>query len=251
MRIAVAGGTGLVGRHTVRAITATQHEAVIIARSHGVDVITGHGLGQALVGVDALIDVTNTSARTLDDVTEFFGTATRNLLAAEAAAGVRHHVLLSIAAVERVPGNPHYAGKLLQERLVGESAVPWTILRATQFHGFAAMVAGWSQHDGQAVVPPLLLQPVAARDVGQKLATLAVGTAQGRLRDFAGPDTQDLVDMARRTLAARGKTLRLIPSWRGPFGIEAAGEVFLPSADAELADTTFDAWSATEDAIAG
>lgn len=250
MRIAVAGGTGLVGRHAVHALEDAGHETVVIARSHGVDVITGQGLAQALVGVDALIDVTNTPARTLDGVKDFFGTATRNLLAAEVTAGVRHHVLLSIAAVERVSGNSHYVGKLLQERLVQEAAVPSTILRATQFHEFAAMVVGWTQRDGQAVVPPLLLQPVAARDVGQKLAALAAAGPQGRVPDFAGPDTQDLVDMARRNLAVRGEMLRLVPSWRGPFGPEAAGEVFLPGEDAELAETTFDAWLDSEDATA-
>jgi uncharacterized protein YbjT (DUF2867 family) len=251
MRVAVVGGTGLVGRHTVRALAEAGHDAVVVTRSTGVDLVAGTGLDDALDGAEAVIDVTSTTAPDLEEVLAFFGTATAHLLAAEERVGTRHHVLLSIAGVDRVDGNPHYAGKRRQEELVREGAVPFTILRATQFHEFAGMVVDWTRQGDTATVPPLLVQPVAAADVGRVLAEVATGEPQGRSIDLAGPGPQDLVDMARRTVAARGESVRLIPSWRdGPFGIDMAGEVLLPGPDARLAPTTFDAWLATEGSIA-
>lgn len=251
MRVAVIGGTGLVGRHTVHALGEAGHDAVAVSRSAGVDVVTGAGLDEALAGADAVIDVTNNGSVDLDEVRAFFSAATQNVLAAEARAGVRHHVLLSIVGLDLVKGNAHYAGKRLQEELVSAGDIPSTILRASQFHEFAAMVAGWTLQDGTSTVAPMLLQPVAARDVGQVLAEIAAGAPQGRARDLSGPEPQDMVDMARRTLAVRGEQVRLVPSWRnGPFGVEMAGEVLLPGPDARLAPTTFDAWLDSEDAKA-
>jgi hypothetical protein len=116
-------------------------------------------------------------------------------------------------------------------------------LRGTQFHEFAGIVVAWTRKGQVAVVPPLLVQPVAAADVGDALGEIAAGAPQGRVTDLAGPEPQDLVDMARRTLSARGESIRLIPSWRtGLFGVEAAGEMLLPGPEARLAPTTFDAW---------
>lgn len=245
MRVAVVGGTGLVGRYVTEALTRAGHDAVIIARSHGVDLRSGDGLDQALAGVEAVIDVTNSTDSDPDKVRAFFGAATGNLLAAERRAGVGHHVVLSIVGVDLVEGNAHYAGKRHQEALVEAGDVPSTILRATQFHEFAEMVVSWTRRGDVATLPPLLVQPVAAADVGTILAEIATGPPQGRARDLAGPEPQDLVDMARRALAARGESIRLVPSWRGgPFSVEMAGEVLLPGPDARLAPTTFDAWLA-------
>jgi len=227
------------------ALTRAGHDAVIIARSHGVDLRSGDGLDQALAGVEAVIDVTNSTDSVPDKVRAFFGAATGNLLAAERRAGVGHHVVLSIVGVDLVQGNAHYAGKRHQEALVEAGDVPSTILRATQFHEFAEMVVSWTRRGDVATLPPLLVQPVAAADVGTILAEIATGSPQGRARDLAGPEPQDLVDMARRALAARGESIRLVPSWRnGPFNVEMAGEVLLPGPDARLAPTTFDAWLA-------
>ncbi|MGH3197812.1 MAG: SDR family oxidoreductase [Streptosporangiaceae bacterium] len=244
-RIAVAGGTGNVGRHVVAALRGAGHEAVVLSRASGMDLMTGHGLDDALADATAVVDVLNTPAVDPDGVRAFFGTTTRNLLAAEERAGVRHHVLLSIVGVDRVQGNVHYEGKRLQEELVTAAPVPGTIVRATQFHDFAAMVVGWTRREGAATVAPLLVQPVAPSDVGDALARIALGSPAGTV-ELAGPGPQDLVDMARRTLAARGDAIRLIPTWRGLFGPEMAGEVLLPGPDAMLAPTTFEQWLATE-----
>jgi uncharacterized protein YbjT (DUF2867 family) len=221
MRIAVIGGTGTVGRHTVAALRRAGHDAVGLARSRGVDVSTGEGLDAALVGIDAVVDVTSVLAHDPDTARRSFAAATRNVLAAEQRTRVTHHVLLSIVGVDRIEGSARFAGKRVQEELVSAGPIPFTILRATQFHEFAGMVVAWSRRGEIAVVPPLLMQPVAAADVGAVLAEIAAGAPRGRATDLAGPEPQDLVDMARRTLAARRASIRLVP-------------------------TTFDAWLAAQ-----
>ena len=243
MRIAVMGGTGVLGRHTVEALRRSGHDTVVIARSRGVDISSGQGLEDALVGVDAVIDVTNLQAPDAEATRNLFAAATRNLLAAEQRARVQHHVLLSIVGIDRLEGNAHFAGKRRQEELLSNSPIPVTIQRATQFHEFAGMVVAWTRQGQVATVPPLLVQPIAAADVADVLAEIATSAPQGRVTDLAGPEPQDLVDMARRTLAARGESIRLIPSWRtGLFGLDAAGEVLLPGPEARLGRTTFDVW---------
>src|SRR5215475_7647760 len=134
MRIAVVGGTGVAGRHTVKALRQAGHDTVVVSRSCGVDVFTGEGLDDALVGVNTVIDVSNVQVPNAEESRNRFATTTRNLLAAEQRAQVRHHILLSIVGVDRIEGNAHYAGKRLQEELVSDAEVPVTIQRATQFH---------------------------------------------------------------------------------------------------------------------
>lgn len=244
MRVAVAGGTGLAGRHTVKALRNAGHDAVVLARSLGVDLTTGEGLADTLVGVDAVIDASNTPTSSPEQARAWFATTTGRLLAAERQAGVGHHVVLSIVGVDRVQDNAHYAGKRAQERAALAGPVPATILRATQFFDYAAMVVGWTRQGRVARVPPLLLQPVAVADVADVLVQVAVGAPQQGVVELAGPEPQDLVDMVRRLLAARGESLRLLPGWGGRFGVELAGEVLLPGPDAQIAPTTFEAWLA-------
>lgn len=246
MRIGVAGATGNIGARTVAVLEQAGHEVVGISRSLGVDLTTGDGLDAALTGVEAVIDTTSYEAADRDAAMAYFGTTTRNLLAAEERAGVRHHVLLSIVGVDRIEGNAHYAGKREQERLVTEGPVPWTIVRATQFYDFAATVTSWTEQDGAAAIPPLLVQPIAPADVADILAEIATGTPQGRYRDVAGPESQDLVDMARRTNDARGHAVKLVPTWSSLFGLEMAGDVLLPGEAARIAPTTFDEWLAKQ-----
>ncbi|MEV4165798.1 SDR family oxidoreductase [Nonomuraea dietziae] len=246
MRIAVAGATGNIGALTVAALERDGHHVTRISRSLGVDLSTGAGLEDALTGVEAVVDATNGPAADRQQAVAYFGTSTRNLLAAEERAGVRHHVLLSIAGVDRIEGNAHYAGKREQERLVSAGPVPWTIVPATQFHDFAAMVAGWSEQDGVATIAPLLVQPIAPADVAEVLAEIAAGEPRGRHADIAGPEPQDLVDMARRTHQALGRTVKLVPTWSTTFGPEMAGNVLLPGEGARITPTTFDQWLAQQ-----
>ena len=245
MRIAVAGATGNIGTRTVAALERAGHDVVPISRALGIDLTTGAGLDDVLTDVSAVVDVTNAPPMDEAATVEHFGRTTSNLLAAEERAGVRHHVLLSIVGVDRVPGNAHYAGKREQERLVATGPVPWTIVPATQFHDFAGMVAAWTESDGVATIAPLLVQPVDPSDVGRVLAEVATGEPQGRYPDLAGPRPEDLVDMARRTYAARGREITLVPTWSGPFGEDMAGTALLPGPGARIAPTTFDEWLAS------
>ncbi|BBY49197.1 nucleoside-diphosphate sugar epimerase [Mycolicibacterium arabiense] len=245
MRIAVAGATGNIGARTVSALERDGHDVVPISRSLGVDLLTGDGLDAALGGVDVVVDTVSSPPVDPDETRRYFATATTNLLAAEERAGVRHHVLLSIVGIDRMDGGTaHYAGKREQERLVEAGGVPWTIVPATQFHDFAAMAASWTERDGVAIIAPLLVQPIAPDDIAAVLAEVATGAPQGRHVDVAGPEPQDLVDMARRTHAVLGRDVRLIPSWSGPLGLEMAGNVLLPAENARIAATTFDQWLA-------
>lgn len=246
MRIAVAGATGNIGSLTVAALERNGHDVVRVSRALGVDLRTGDGLDGALDGVAAVVDAVNAPAADRDETVAYFAATTQNLLAAEARSGVRHHVLLSILGVDRVEGNAHFAGKREQERLVAAGPLPWTIVRATQFHDFAEMVAGWTERDGVATIAPLLVQPIAPGDVADVLAEIATGAPLRRHVDVAGPEPQDLVDMARRTLAARGRSVKLVPTWSTGFGPELAGDVLLPGEGARLAPTSFDDWLALQ-----
>lgn len=245
MRIAVAGATGNIGARTVSFLERDGHEVKRISRSLGVDLITGEGLDAALEGVDAVVDAISSPPISPDETREYFATTTRNLLAAEERAGVRHHVLLSIVGIHRMGGGTaHYWGKREQERLIEEGRVPWTIVPATQFHDFAALAASWTERDGVAAIAPLLVQPIAPDDIAQVLAEVATGEPQGRYVDVAGPETQDLVDMARRTYDVLGRKVKLVPTWSGPLGEEMAGNVLLPGENARIASTTFEQWLA-------
>jgi len=244
MRIAVAGATGRIGQLTVETLERDGHQTVAVSRQAGVDAYTGDGLDAALRGADAVIDATNTASADEAEIVDFFGTVTRNLLAAGERAGVRHHVLLSIVGIDHRQRVAHYAGKREQERLVTAGPVPWSIVRATQFHDFAAMVAGSVERDGTATIAPLLVQPIAPADVAAVLAEVATGAPLLATQDIAGPRTEDLVDMARRTFTARGQDITLVPTWRGTFGPDMAGEVLLPGDGARLGPTTFEDWLA-------
>ncbi|MFV8053272.1 SDR family oxidoreductase [Mycobacterium sp. 48b] len=246
MRIAVAGATGNIGARVVAALRGAGHEVVPISRSAGVDLSTGEGLDAALTGVQAVVDAISAPPTDRDSTVDYLGTATGNLLAAEDRAGVAHHVLLSIVGIHGIEGNPHYAGKREQEKLIEAGPVPWTIVPATQFHDFAEMVVSWTEQEGPdgltAPIAPLLVQPIDPDDVAAVLAEVVVGDPQGRHVDVAGPQTQDLVDMARRTLAARGREVTLVPTWSAVFGLDMAGNALLPGESARLAPTTFEQW---------
>lgn len=250
MRIAVAGGTGVVGGHVVESGRAAGHEVVVLARSAGADVITGVGLSDALQGVDAVIDVTNTTTLSAAKAVAFFETATRNLLAAEEAAGVGHHVALSIVGIDGIDSS-YYAGKLAQERAVAAGTVPFTIARAAQFHEFPGqLLSGMS--GPVAMMPKLLMRPVAAREVGAHLVRVASGAAAGRARDLVGPRDEILLDLARRQLAYDGAR-RLVLGVRlpGTYGKGLASGSLRGDADALQGEITFDEWLRTEDHVRG
>ena len=246
MKIAIAGGTGVVGRHTVDAVRSAGHEAVILSRSRGVDLLTGEGLDAALVGADAVIDTANVTTLDAAAAIEFFTTATGNLVSAAADAGVRHVVLLSIVGVDRIPYD-YYAGKVAQEKVVAAGRVPWTIQRATQFHEFAGQMFDRARIGPFHLAPNARTQPVAASEVGERLTALAAGAPQGAARDFAGPREERLADMVRAYARATGHR-GWIPAINIPTkqmsGMRAGHA--LPGADADLGRQTFAEWVATQ-----
>jgi uncharacterized protein YbjT (DUF2867 family) len=240
MKLAVAGGTGLVGRLVVEEAAARGHDVVVLARSEGVDLTTGTGLDERLVGVDAVVDTTNHVSQKRAAAEGFFGDVTRHLLEAEAAAGVGHHLVLSIVGIDDVDTG-YYAGKRLQERLVAEGRVPWTILRATQFHEFAEQALGFARVGPISLVPRMLSQPVAAREVAGHLVDLAEAGPSGRAPELAGPERHDMVDLARRVAGGR----RVVPvRLPGKAGRAMRAGALCPSGDGPRGRVTFEEWLA-------
>jgi uncharacterized protein YbjT (DUF2867 family) len=242
MKVAVAGGTGTVGHHVVAALEASGHEAVVLSRRTGVDLMTGDGLDAALAGADAVVDVTSTPTMSSRRSRDFFTTVTSRLLAAEQRAGVRHHVALSVVGADR-GRTGHYAGKLAQERLVEAGPVPWTILRATQFHEFASQVHAGMTAGPWHLAPRMRTQPVAASEVGARLAELATGAPAGRARELAGPHEAWLPDLVRawdRAVGGSGHVLGVpLP---GVLGRAMRRGWLLPGPDADRGRQTFGQW---------
>lgn len=242
LTIAVAGGTGVVGRHVVDAVRQAGHKAVVLSRGTGVDLTTGAGLDAALASVDAVIDTANITTLSATAATRFFTAATGNLVTAAERAGVAHVVLPSIVGIDRMP-HDYYAGKVAQERLVEASPVPWTILRATQFHEFAGQLFERARLGPLHVAPRARVQPIAAREVGERLAALAAGPAQGRVADLAGPREERLDDMVK-AYARRTGHGGWIPSVSLP-GAQMKGMragYALPAPGAILGTQTFAEW---------
>jgi uncharacterized protein YbjT (DUF2867 family) len=245
MRVAVAGGTGLTGRHVVDTLRNLGHEPVVLARSTGVDLLTGAGLDAALESVAAVVDVSDVKATRRRTAVGFFDTAGRVLLAAERRAGVAHHVVLSIVGVDRVPIG-YYAGKLRQEQVAAAGRVPCTVLRATQFHEFPRQLL--ERVPGPlAVAPAARVRPVAVREVAEVLAELAVGPPLGTAPELAGPREEFLPDMVRAVVNANGLRRLVVPvPLVGPAGRAVAAGGLLPADEAPRARQTFDQWLAEE-----
>lgn len=242
MRIAIAGGTGLVGQHVTSIVRERGHHAVVLSRSTGVDITSGQGLAQKLEGADAVIDVLSISTLKAAESEEFFITTTRALLKAEQDAGVPHHVALSIVGINKAPFD-YYAGKVAQEHTITAGDVPWTIQRATQFHEFAPQMFGQAKVGPLHLAPKMRTQPIAAREVAETLVTLAEGAPVGRPADLAGPREENLVEMIRAYARATGHR-GWIPSigLPGPFGKAQRDGSLLPEAGAKLGSQTFAEW---------
>lgn len=246
MRIAVAGGTGTVGRYAVQTAHERGHEVVLLTRGNGVDVLRGSGLEQALADVDVVIDTLNSTTLSTKQAVEFFETATRQLLTAEKRSGVRHHIALSIVGIDNIDTS-YYAGKLAQERLVEASDLPHTIARTGQFHEFAEQIVRQTSVGPLTLVPRTLTRPVAAREVGAHLIDLAEGAPAGRARDLLGPRDESLADMVRRMFARDGRR-RAVLEMRlpGAYGRGLASGKLRGGGARDTATTTFEQWLHTD-----
>ena len=246
MRIAVAGGAGLVGKFVVTAAENRGHEVVSISRRNGIDLTSGEGLVEALNGVDVVIDVTNKTTLSAKAARRFFSTVTDNLLSAEAQTGVKHHVALSIVGIDGIDDG-YYAGKLEQERTIDRGKIPYTIARSSQFHEFVTQ-----QLQGMpgpiALFPKSLMRPVSAREVGQHLLDIAEGRALRRATDLVGPRNEVLADLARRQIAFDGlKKLVLEFPLPGVFGRGMASGDLRGKGETLVGKTTFDDWLESHD----
>lgn len=249
MKVVIVGGSGLIGRKLAARLQQAGHAVVIAAPSHGVDTLTGRGVAAALAGADALVDVSNSPSFEAQAVMRFFETSTRRLVDAAAAAGVRHHVALSVVGTDRAPDNGYFRAKLVQERLIAAGAVPYTIVRATQFHEFVGAIADAATVDGSVHASPAALQPIAADDVARALAETLEAPPRNGLREIAGPERSGIDVLLRRFLAARGDARPVVtdPAARY-FGGTLDDDTLVPADGAWLGRITLDGWLAAQPA---
>jgi uncharacterized protein YbjT (DUF2867 family) len=243
MKIVVIGGTGLIGSKLVKKLREQGHEALAAAPNTGVNSITGEGLANALNGASVVVDVTNSPSWEDEAVLNFFETSTRNLLAAEAAAGVGHHVALSVVGTERLLGSGFFRAKLAQENLIKGSSIPWSIVRATQFFEFVKQIADYSTVGNQVRLPAALFQPMAADDVASGVAGIATSSPVNGIVEIAGPDQFHLDELIRRYLAAHQDPRELISDPNALYyGIKIGESALVPGDNAQLGRTHFDDW---------
>ncbi|NMF89008.1 SDR family oxidoreductase [Aromatoleum petrolei] len=243
MKIVVIGGTGLIGSNIVDRLRRNGHETTAASPRAGVNTITGQGLAEALAGAQVVVDVSNSPSFEDQAVLEFFETSTRNLLAAEAAAGVEHHVALSIVGTDRLPDNGYFRAKVAQENLIKASKLPYTILRATQFFEFIGGIVDSSADGGAIRISPALIQPIAADDVSAVLADLAVGAPVNGTVEVGGPDRFPLDELARKLLSARKDMREVIADVHARyFGSELDDRSLVAGDGARVGPTRFHNW---------
>jgi uncharacterized protein YbjT (DUF2867 family) len=245
MKIVVIGGSGLIGSKLVSKLSEAGHDALPASLDSGVDILTSDGLAEALEGAQVVVDVANAPAWDDEAVLNFFRTAARNLLAAEAAAGVGHHVTLSVVGADRLPDSGYLSAKVAQEELVKAGPIPYSIVRATQFFEFIGRIADSSTDGDTVALSPALVQPEAADDVVSTLADVAVGTPLNGTVELGGPEAFPLDELARRVLSAKGDARRVVadPHVRY-FGAELDDKSLVPGENALIAPTRFEDWLA-------
>jgi uncharacterized protein YbjT (DUF2867 family) len=243
MKIVVIGGSGLIGTKLVKILRQDDHEVVAASRSTGVNTLTGEGLANALAGAAVVVDVANSPSFEDKPVMEFFETAGRNILAAEAVAGVGHHVALSVVGTDRMLASGYFRAKMAQENLIKTSGIPYTIVRATQFFEFVDSIAQ-SATDGENVrLPPTLMQPIVSDDVAETLARVAVGPPVNGTIDLAGPEPIRMDELVRRLLTANRDSRKVTTDPNATyFGTVVNDQSLTPGANPLLGQTRFDDW---------
>jgi uncharacterized protein YbjT (DUF2867 family) len=243
MKIAVIGGTGLIGSQVVKILNASGHEAVPQSPSTGLDLLSGKGLSEALAATDVVVNLTNSP--TFDDASPaFFRTTMDNLLAAAKDAGVGHAVVLSIVGADLVPDLVYYRAKVLQEDILKAGPVPYSIVRVTQFFEFMNAVLSWTSDDKTVRLPATLVQPMASAEVAQAVADACVGAPLMGTRSYAGPEVFALDELGRITLAARGDHRTVVTDDTAGMFAAAQGDALLAKDGAVIAKTSYREWLA-------
>ena len=243
MKIIVIGGSGLIGSKLVNMLRKDGHEVVAASPSSGVNSLSGEGLTEALKGASVVIDVSNPHSFEAAISLEFFETSTRNLLTYEAAAGVGHHVAVSVVGMERLPEYGYFRAKLAQEKLIKGSSIPYSIIRATQFFEFIGRIAEEATKGNTVRLASALIQPMAADDVAGAVARIAVSTPLNGTVEIAGPERFHLDDLIRRELAARNDPREVISDPHARyFGGELSERTLVAADDARLGERRFESW---------
>jgi uncharacterized protein YbjT (DUF2867 family) len=253
MKIVVIGGTGLIGSKLVNNLRERGHEAVPASPNSGVNSLTGEGLAEVLKGASVVVDVSNSPSFEEDAAMKFFNTATRNLIQYEQAAGVKHHVALSVVGTDRLaekrPSDGdktirgYFRAKLAQEKLIANASIPYSIVHATQFFEFVKSIADTASDGTTVRVAPVLIQPMAADDVAQAVATIAVGAPANGIVEMAGPQQFRLDEFVKQGLRAGNDPRTVVADPRaGYFGVEVDERTLIPGPDARLGETRFDTW---------
>src|SRR5437867_2375497 len=243
IKIVVIGGSGLIGSKLVKKLRERGHEAVAASRDSGVNTLTGEGLAEAMRGASVVVDVSNSPSFEDAAVLTFFETSTRNLLAAEAEAGVRHHVALSVVGTERLSESGYFRAKIAQEKLIKESSIPYSIVHATQFFEFMKSIADAATDGNTVRLPPVLIQPIAADDVASAVGRVSVGSPVNGIVEIAGPDQFRLDALIRGRLSAIADPREVITDPHASyFGITPGVRTLLPADDASLAQTRLEDW---------
>jgi uncharacterized protein YbjT (DUF2867 family) len=243
MKIVVIGGTGLIGSKLVERLRKAGHEPLAASLDTGVNTLTAEGLSEALDGAHVVVDVSNAPGADDDAVLDFFQRSSRNILAAEVAAGVKHHVVLSIVGADRLPESGYFRAKIGQEEAVIADSVPYTIVRASQFFEFMGRLADSSMIGESVHLPPVLVQPEAADDVAAALADVAVNEPMNGIVELAGPEQFRLDALARRVLSAHNDPRRVAADPHARyFGATLDDHSLTPGANARIAPTRFEDW---------
>lgn len=247
MKIVVIGGTGLIGSRLVQQLREQGHETIAASPKTGVNTLTGEGLAEALKGASVVVDVSNAPSWEDSAVMNFFETSTRHLLKYEAAAGVGHHVALSVVGTERMLESGYFRAKNVQENLIKASSIPYSIVRATQFYEFVNGIADFSTNGKTVHLPPVLFQPMAADDVARAVGRVAVAAPLNGTVEAAGPEQSRLDEVIRRGLAAASDSREVIADSSAPYyGIAVQERTLVPDAGARLGKIRFDDWLAQD-----
>ena len=245
MKIVVIGGSGLIGSRLVTQLQTQGHEAVAASPKSGVNSITGEGLAAALKGAAAVVDVTNSPSWEDAAVLEFFETSTRNLLSYGAAAGVKHHVALSVVGTERMLGSGFFRAKMAQEKLIQAASNPYTIVRATQFFEFVKGIADFSTKGNQVRLPSVLIQPMAADDVAAAVGRLATGAPVNGMVEIGGPEKFPLDELVRKYFAGTKDPREVVTDPKASYyGVQVSERSLVPEDNARLSETRFETWLA-------
>ncbi len=245
MKIVVIGGTGLIGSRLVDKLREQGHAAVAASPKTGVNTVTGEGLAEALKGASVVVDVTNSPSWEDAAVLNFFETSTRNELSYEAAAGVGHHVALSVVGTERLLTSGFFRAKMAQENLIMASSIPYTIIRATQFFEFVKGIADFATEGNKVRLPTALIQPMAADDVASAVSRIATGAPVNGMVEIGGPEKFRLDDLARTYLAANKDPREVVTDPKASYyGVEVSEKTLVPDDSAQLGETRFKTWLA-------